>query len=256
MASRAWRAWCRRPLSKILDPQFASRPDLPQPLFISPSASLLDAARRVASAAVRGGRASSTKSRGGGFWEGGCLPLKVRCCGDGCCWRGGLAGCWRGGLSSKRKFCARPSPIVSLIIALYASSFSRKSSNSKEPGEFDREALDRAGDGGLSLSGASRTSSSRGYGSRGGPEPCILLCVVSASCRGFCFCSVASASVRPAAFWAAPGLAGFTTLAAAGFGGQPSHGFVARARAANGVRASSGGPRVSLAYGGCELPLG
>ena len=93
-------------------------------------------------------------------------------------------------------------------------------------------------------------------GSRGGPEPCILLCVVSASCRGFCFCSVASASVRPAAFWAAPGLAGFTTLAAAGFGGQPSHGFVARARAANGVRASSGGPRVSLAYGGCELPLG
>ena len=47
MASRAWRAWCRRPLSKILDPQFASRPDLPQPLFISPSASLLDAAKQL-----------------------------------------------------------------------------------------------------------------------------------------------------------------------------------------------------------------
>ena len=47
MASRAWRVWCRRPLSKILDPQFASRPDLPQPLFISPSASLLDAAKQL-----------------------------------------------------------------------------------------------------------------------------------------------------------------------------------------------------------------
>ena len=47
MASRAWRAWCRRPLSKILDPQFASRPKLPQPLFISPSASLLDAAKQL-----------------------------------------------------------------------------------------------------------------------------------------------------------------------------------------------------------------
>ena len=47
MASRAWRAWCRRPLSKILDPQFASRPDLPQPLFISPSAPLLDAAKQL-----------------------------------------------------------------------------------------------------------------------------------------------------------------------------------------------------------------
>ena len=47
MASRAWRAWCRRPLSKILDPQFASQPNLPQPLFISPSAPLLDAAKQL-----------------------------------------------------------------------------------------------------------------------------------------------------------------------------------------------------------------
>ena len=43
MASRAWRAWCRRPLSKILDSQFSER----QNLFISPSAPLLDAAKQL-----------------------------------------------------------------------------------------------------------------------------------------------------------------------------------------------------------------
>ena len=44
MASRAWRAWCRQPLSKILDPQFAARPNL----FIAPSATVLEAADRKA----------------------------------------------------------------------------------------------------------------------------------------------------------------------------------------------------------------
>ena len=61
MASRAWRAWCRRPLSKILDPQFASRPDLPQPLFISPSASLLDAAKQLTERSIVRWLASSTE---------------------------------------------------------------------------------------------------------------------------------------------------------------------------------------------------